>query len=235
MGEADVMLTGGAEAALTPLTLAGFYRMGALATGYNDNPAAASRPFDQGHAGFVIAEGAGILVLEELTHALDRGAPILAELSGFGMCGDGHHITDPNLEGAIRCMRRALVDAGVDPRNIDYINPHATSTPVGDRNEARAISRLFPHRPLVSATKSQTGHLLGAAGAMEAVFTVLSIQHGLTPPTLNLESMDPECSGISLTGPLPVKRPVRCALSNSFGFGGTNAALVFKSYPAWNL
>ena len=234
LGEADVMLAGGAEAALTPMTITGFYRMGALATGYNDSPEAASRPFDQGHIGFVMAEGAGILVLEELTHALNRGAPILAELSGFGMSGDGHHITDPNLDGATRCMRRALADAGIEPQDIDYINPHATSTPVGDRNEARAIGRLFPHQPLVSATKSQTGHLLGAAGAMEAIFTVLSIQHGLTPPTLNHERLDPECTGISLTGVQPVKHPVHYALSNSFGFGGTNAALVFKNYHYWN-
>jgi 3-oxoacyl-[acyl-carrier-protein] synthase II len=235
LGEADVMLAGGTEAALTPLTMAGFYRMGALATGYNDHPAAASRPFDQGHAGFVMAEGAGILVLEELTHALQRRAPILAELSGFGMCGDGHHITDPNLDGAVRCMRLALADAGLQPHDIDYVNPHATSTPVGDRNEARAISRLFPHQPLVSATKSQTGHLLGAAGAMEAIFTVLSIRHGLIPPTLNHHTLDPECPGIALTGDQPVSRPIRTALSNSFGFGGTNAALVFTSYQHGNL
>ncbi|MBM4288001.1 MAG: beta-ketoacyl-ACP synthase II [Deltaproteobacteria bacterium] len=235
LGEADVMLAGGAEAALTPLTLTGFYRMGALATGYNDRPEAASRPFDQGHAGFVMAEGAGIVVLEELTHALNRGAPILAELAGFGMCGDGHHITDPDLGGAMRCMRRALTDAGVEPQDIDYINPHATSTPVGDRNEARAISRLFPHQPWVSATKSQTGHLLGAAGALEAIFTILSIKHGLIPPTLNLESMDPECAGIAVVGAQPEKQEVRCALSNSFGFGGTNAALVFKHYNYFNL
>jgi len=235
LGEADVMLAGGAEAPLTPLAISGFYRMGALATGYNDNPAAASRPFDQGHSGFVIAEGAGILVLEELTHALNRGAPILAELTGFGMCGDGHHITDPNLDGAVRCMRRALVDAGIEPEDIDYINPHATSTPVGDRNEARAITMLFPHQPLVSATKSQTGHLLGAAGAMEAIFTILSLKHGIAPPTLNNEIRDPECDGISLTQSQPVQRPTRFALSNSFGFGGTNAALVFKNYHYWNL
>jgi 3-oxoacyl-[acyl-carrier-protein] synthase II len=235
LGEADVMLAGGAEAALTPLALTGFYRMGALATGYNDNPAAASRPFDQGHNGFVMAEGAGILVLEELTHAVNRGAPILAELTGFGMCGDGHHITDPNLEGAVRCMRRALADAGIEPGEIDYINPHATSTPVGDRNEARAINLLFPHQPLVSATKSQTGHLLGAAGAMEAIFTVMSLHHSIVPPTLNHEIRDPECTGISLTQSQPVPHPIRYALSNSFGFGGTNAALVFKNYHYWNL
>lgn len=230
LGEADVMLAGGAEAAITPLTIAGFYRMGALATGFNDNPGAASRPFEQGHAGFVIAEGAGILVLEELTHALHRGAPILAELAGFGMCGDGHHITDPDLYGAIRCMRRALTDAGLDPQAIDYINPHATSTPVGDRNEAQAIGQLFPQQPAVSATKSQTGHLLGAAGALEAIFTVMSIQSGIIPPTLNLEQIDPVCAHLRVTASQPVRRPIRAALSNSFGFGGTNAALVFKHY-----
>ena len=234
LGEADVMVAGGAEAALTPLTLTGFYRMGALATDFNDNPAAASRPFDQGHAGFVMAEGAGIIVLEELTHALNRGAPILAELTGFGMCGDGHHITDPHLAGAVRCMRRALTDAGIEPQDIDYINPHATSTPVGDRNEALAISRLFPHQPLVSATKSQTGHLLGAAGAMEAIFTILSLQYGIVPPTLNHEQRDPECAGIAVTESKPVPQSIRFALSNSFGFGGTNAALIFKNYHYWN-
>ena len=231
LGEADVMLAGGAEAAVTPLTMAGFYRMGALACGFNDAPEAASRPFDQGHAGFVIAEGAGILVLEELSHALHRGAPILAELVGFGMCGDGHHITDPDLQGAIRCMRRALTDAGIEPWQIDYVNPHATSTPVGDRNETRAIQQLFPHQPWVSATKSQTGHLLGAAGALEAIYTVLSVQQGIIPPTLNLEQPDPACAPIQVTGRQPVTREISFALSNSFGFGGTNAALVFKHYP----
>ncbi len=230
LGEADVMLAGGAEAAITPLTLAGFYRMGALATGYNDRPTEASRPFDAEHTGFVIAEGAGILVLEELTHALQRGAPILAELAGFGMSGDGHHITDPDLQGAIRCMRRALADAGVEPEDIDYINPHATSTPVGDRNEARAISQLMPHRPWVSATKAQTGHLLGAAGAAEAIFTVLSVHHGVIPATLNLSQIDPACASLAIVRGTPVQQPIRAALSNSFGFGGTNAALVFKPY-----
>ncbi|MGQ9921948.1 MAG: beta-ketoacyl-ACP synthase II [Desulfobacca sp.] len=232
LGEADVMVAGGAEAAITPLTIAGFYRMGALATGFQDRPEAASRPFDQGHAGFVIAEGAGTLVLEELSHALQRGAPILAELAGFGMGGDGHHITDPDLQGASRCMRQALADAGLAPEEIDYINPHATSTPVGDRNEARAIGQLFPHRPLVSATKSQTGHLLGAAGALEAIFTVLSLQQGIIPATLNLEEPDPACAHLAVVAGKPVTRPIRAALSNSFGFGGTNAALVFKQYPS---
>ncbi len=230
LGEADVMLAGGAEAAITPLTMAGFYRMGALATGYNHAPAAASRPFDRGHNGFVIAEGAGILVLEELTHALRRGAPILAELAGFGMCGDGHHITDPDLQGAIRCMRLALADAGLEPQQVDYINPHATSTPVGDRNEARAIGTLFPHQPWISATKSQTGHLLGAAGALEAVLTVLTLHQGIIPPTLNLNDVDPECQQLRVVGGSPRQQPVRVALSNSFGFGGTNASLVFKAY-----
>ncbi|HAY22568.1 MAG TPA: beta-ketoacyl-[acyl-carrier-protein] synthase II [Desulfobacterales bacterium] len=235
LGEADIMLAGGAEAALTPLTVAGFYRMGALATGFNDRPEAASRPFDQGHAGFVLAEGAGIMVLEELTHALNRNAPIFAELSGFGMCGDGHHITDPDLKGAIRCMRRAMQDAGIEPREIDYLNPHATSTPVGDRNEARAISQLFPQQPAVSATKSLTGHLLGAAGAVEAIFTVLSVHQGVIPPSLNLVEIDPDCAGLSLVAGEAQNRTVRYALSNSFGFGGTNAALLFKRYPSWIL
>ncbi len=190
-GEADIMVTGGAEAALTPLGLAGFYRLGALATGYNDRPEAASRPFDQGHCGFVMAEGAGVLILEELEHALNRGAPILAEVVGFAMTADAHHITEPHPRGALHCMRRALHEAGIPPEAVDYLNPHATSTPVGDRNEAQAIRSLFRQPPWISATKSATGHLLGAAGAAEAIFTVMSICQNLIPPTLNLEDIDP--------------------------------------------
>ncbi len=227
------MAAGGAEAAITPLTVSGFYRMGALATGFNDRPSAASRPFDRNRNGFVMAEGAGILVLEELEHALQRKARIYAEILGFSMTGDARHITDPDLEGAVRCMRSALADAEVSPGDIDYINPHATSTPTGDRNEAAAIRAVFSNhrrRPFVSATKSMTGHLLGAAGAVEAIFTILSLYHGLIPPTINLEELDPDCAGLELVRATALEVPLRYALSNSFGFGGTNATLVFKRF-----
>lgn len=231
LGEADLMAAGGSEAAITPLTITGFYRMGALATGYNDNPEAASRPFDIQRCGFVMSEGAGILVLEEREHALARGAKIYAELIGFGMTGDAYHITDPHIEGAMRCIQMALKDAGISPEDIDYVNPHATATPVGDRNEARALLQIFKHkRPLVSATKSSTGHLLGAAGAVEAIFTVLSLKEGIIPPTLNLTEVDPECEGLDYVAHEARRVPVRYALSNSFGFGGTNATLVFKRF-----
>ncbi len=207
--------------------------MGALATGFNDRPTAASRPFDQQRNGFVMAEGAGIIILEELEHALKRKAEIFAELIGFSMTGDARHITDPDLEGAVRCIRTALADAGLTPEEIDYVNPHATSTPTGDRNEAAAIKAVFGENrrlPFVSATKSMTGHLLGAAGAVEAVFTILSLYHGRIPPTINLEQLDPECAGLELVRGTALEVPLRYALSNSFGFGGTNATLVFKRF-----
>lgn len=233
LGEAELMATGGTEAAITLLTVAAFYRMGALATGYNDRPSEASRPFDQGHRGFVMADGAGIMILEELEHARRRGANIYAEIIGFGMTGDARHITDPDLEGAMRCMEMALKDAELTPDRIDYINPHATSTPVGDRNEARAIkllNRSSPHSPLVSGTKSMTGHLLGAAGAMEAIFTILALKEGRVPPMINLEVADPECEGLNYVRNQAQEALLRYALSNSFGFGGTNATLVFQRY-----
>ncbi len=229
LGEADLMAAGGSEAAITPLTITGFYRMGALATGYNDKPAAASRPFDIRRTGFVMSEGAGILVLEELEHALARKARIYAELIGFGMTGDAYHITDPHMEGARRCIQMALKDAGITPDLIDYVNPHATATLVGDRNEAKALLEIFrDKRPLISATKSMTGHLLGAAGAVEAIFTVLSLRDGKVPPTLNLEEVDPECEGLDYVPDKARPADIRYALSNSFGFGGTNASLVFR-------
>jgi len=233
LGDAELMATGGAEAAITPLTISGFYRMGALATGYNDNPAAASRPFDINRKGFVMAEGAGVLILEELEHARRRHAKIYAEIVGFGMTGDARHITDPDLEGAMRCMRVALNNADIHPSQLDYINPHATSTKVGDRNEANAIKKLLgssASHPLISATKSMTGHLLGASGAVEAIFTILSLVEGKVPPIINLEEIDSECAGLNFVRGQTAERPLRYALSNSFGFGGTNASLIFKRF-----
>jgi 3-oxoacyl-[acyl-carrier-protein] synthase II len=209
--------------------------MGALATGYNDNPEIASRPFDVNRNGFVMSEGAGIMVLEELDHALARGAKIYGEVVGFGMSGDAYHITDPHMEGATRCITLALKDADIAPEVIDYVNPHATATPVGDRNEVRALLSIFKdlqHRPVVSATKSMTGHLLGAAGAVEAIFAVLSLRDSIVPPTTNLTEVDPECQGLDFVPGKARKMDIRYALSNSFGFGGTNATLVFKRLDA---
>jgi 3-oxoacyl-[acyl-carrier-protein] synthase II len=232
LGEADLMAAGGSEAAVTLLTMSAFYRMGALAMGYNDNPEAASRPFEVHRNGFVLSEGAGILALEELDHALARGAKIYGEIIGFAMTGDAHHITDPNLEGAKRCILLALKDGRVTPEDIDYVNPHATATPVGDRNECQALREIFGENPrvLVSGTKSMTGHLLGAAGAVEAIFSVLSIRDGIVPPTINLDEVDPECLGLDLVAKEARRADIRHVLSNSFGFGGTNASLVFKRY-----
>ena len=233
MGEAELMATGGTEAAITLLTVAGFYRMGALATGFNDRPEAASRPFDSERNGFVMSEGSGVLVLEEREHALRRGANIYAEIIGFGMTGDAHHITDPHIEGAKRCIKLALKDAGISPEEVDYINPHATATPVGDRNETQALLQIYKdakHRPLISATKSMTGHLLGAAGAVEAIFSVMALKHGIVPPTINMDHPDPECQGFDYVPLKPREVKIRHVLSNSFGFGGTNASLVFKAF-----
>jgi len=233
LGEAELMAAGGSEAAITLLTMSGFYRMGALAMGFNDNPPGASRPFEAHRNGFILAEGAGILVLEELEHARRRGARIYAEITGFGMTGDAHHITDPHIEGAMRCIQSALEDADLSPGEIDYVNPHATATPVGDRNESQALKQIFKEstsRLLVSGTKSMTGHLLGAAGAVEAIFSILSIRDGLVPPTINLGEVDPECEGLDYVPGKARQAGVRYALSNSFGFGGTNASLVFKKY-----
>jgi 3-oxoacyl-[acyl-carrier-protein] synthase II len=228
-----MMAAGGSEAAVSILTLAAFHRMGALAAGFNDNPSGASRPFDRKRCGFVMAEGSGILALEELDHALARGAQIYAEVVGFGMTGDAHHITDPDMEGASRCISVALKDAGLKPAEIDYVNPHATATPVGDRNECQALKQIFgEHAPklMVSGTKSMTGHLLGAAGAAEAIFSILSIRDGIVPPTINLSEVDPDCAGLDFVPDQARKAEIRAVLSNSFGFGGTNASLVFKRY-----
>jgi len=232
-GDADVMICGGAEAAIRPTGIAGFCAMRAMST-RNDDPEKASRPFDLNRDGFVMAEGAGILILEEWEHAVRRGANIYAELAGYGMSGDAHHITDPNPDGAARCMAAALKDAGLMAEDVDYINAHGTSTPAGDRSETAAIKAVFgdhARRLAVSSTKSMTGHLLGAAGGVEAVISVLAIRDGLVPPTINLETPDPECD-LDYVPHTARKADVKVALSNSFGFGGHNATLIFRKPDA---
>ena len=228
---ADVMICGGTEAAVTPMSIGGFAAMRALSQ-RNDEPQRACRPWDQDRDGFIVGEGAGILVLEEYERALRRGAPILAEIVGYGMSGDAHHITAPseNGDGAFRVMRNCLKDAKLEPRQIDYINAHGTSTPVGDRIETLAIKRVFEehaYKLAVSSTKSMTGHVLGGAGGIEAGITVLAIRDQIAPPTINLDAPDPQCD----LDYIPHQaRPMKidCALSNSFGFGGTNGCLIFK-------
>jgi 3-oxoacyl-[acyl-carrier-protein] synthase II len=234
-GDADVMIAGGSEAAVTPMSVGGFAAMRALST-RNDNPAAASRPFDKDRDGFVVGEGAGILILEELEHAKARGAKILAEVCGYGMSADAYHMTGiaPEGEGAQRSMRAALKDAEMDPTEIDYVNAHATSTPLGDGNESRAIETVFgdhalSHKLKVSSTKSMTGHLLGGAGGLEAGITVLAILNQKAPPTINLENPDPECR-LDYVANVAQDLKIDAALSNSFGFGGINASLIFKRY-----
>jgi 3-oxoacyl-[acyl-carrier-protein] synthase II len=229
--DADVMVCGGTEAAICRLGIAGFAAARALSTNFNDQPTKASRPWDQARDGFVMGEGAGVVVLEELEHAKKRGAKIYAEVLGYGMSGDAHHITAPaeNGDGAFRSMRNALKRAGLDPEKIDYINAHGTSTPLGDEIELGAVKRLFgeyAYKLSMSSTKSSIGHLLGAAGSVEAIFSILAMRDGIVPPTLNLENPSPGCD-IDLVPQKAKERPVRYALSNSFGFGGTNASLVF--------
>jgi 3-oxoacyl-[acyl-carrier-protein] synthase II len=231
-GEADVMIAGGTEAVIVPLTIAGFAVMKALST-RNDEPARASRPFDKDRDGFVMGEGAGVVILEALETAVRRGAPVLAEVVGYGMSADAHHITAPapEGEGAVRSMQAALEDGGVRPEEVGYINAHGTSTPYNDRNETQAIKRLFgahASRLAVSSTKSMTGHLLGAAGGIEAVATVLALRRGILPPTINYETPDPDCD-LDYVPNKPREASVRVALSNSFGFGGTNATLAFRA------
>ncbi|WP_042160398.1 beta-ketoacyl-ACP synthase II [Paenibacillus gorillae] len=232
-GEADVMICGGAEATIRPTGLAGFCSMRAMSV-RNDEPAKASRPFDTDRDGFVMGEGAGVLILESLEHAQQRGARIYAEVIGYGMSGDAHHMTEPDPDGAARCMTRALKDAGIEPSDIDYINAHGTSTPVGDRSETKAIKKALgdhAYKVAVSSTKSMTGHLLGAAGGVEAVILGLTLQNGVIAPTINLENQDPECD-LDYVPNKPRKADVRTALSNSFGFGGHNATIVLKVYEA---
>ncbi len=231
--EADIMICGGAEATIRPTGMAGFCSMRAMST-RNDEPEKASRPFDSDRDGFVMSEGSGVLILEELEHAKKRGAKIYAEVVGYGMSGDAHHMTDPDPDGAARCMQKALRDANLDPTQIDYINAHGTSTGVGDRSETIAIKQTFgehAYKLAVSSTKSMTGHMLGAAGGIEAIITALSIQEGIIPPTINLDNPDPELD-LDYVPNKPRKAEVKIALSNSFGFGGHNATVVLKRYEA---
>ena len=230
-GDADVMVAGGAESAVTPLSVGGFGNMKAL-TGRNDDPAGASRPWDADRDGFVLAEGAGIVVLEEYEHAKARGAKIYAELAGYGMSADANHMTAPcdDGDGAMRCMNAALKNAGLNADQVDYINAHGTSTPLGDKAETMAIKRAFgdhAYKVAVSSTKSMTGHLLGASGGVEAVFSALAVQHQIAPPTINLARPSEGCD-LDYVPNTARDMKINVALSNSFGFGGTNATLVFK-------
>jgi 3-oxoacyl-[acyl-carrier-protein] synthase II len=236
LGDADVMVAGGTESAINRLGMAGFIACRALSTGFNDEPTRASRPYDKDRDGFVMGEGAGVVVLEELDHAKARGAKIYAEVIGYGLSGDAFHITSPPEDGngAYRCMQMALKRAGLNAGDVDYVNAHGTSTPVGDEIELRALERLADNsaaRLKMSSTKSAIGHLLGAAGAVEAIFCVLAMRDGVVPPTLNLDNPSVE-TAIDLV-PLKAKpADINVALSNSFGFGGTNASLVFRRYDA---
>ena len=233
-GEADAMIAGGAEAVITPLGIGGFNAMKALST-RNNEPEKASRPFDIDRDGFVMGEGAGIMILENLHSAMERGAKIYAEVIGYGMTADAYHITSPSPggEGAARCMSIALRDGGVEPSKIDYINAHGTSTKAGDELESNAIKTVFgehAYKVAISSTKSMTGHLLGAAGGVEAVFSVMSILNDIVPPTINLDNVDPECGNLDYVPRTARKMPVNYVLSNSFGFGGTNACLLLKKF-----
>jgi 3-oxoacyl-[acyl-carrier-protein] synthase II len=230
--DADVMIAGGSEAAITPMGVGGFAAMRALST-RNDEPEKASRPWDSGRDGFIIGEGAGILVLEELEHARKRGASILGEIIGYGMSADAYHITQPaeGGEGGHRVMVNAIHDAKITPNDVDYVNAHGTSTPIGDVLETKAIKRTFTDHPklAVSSTKSMTGHLLGGAGGLEAGITVLALKDQILPPTINLENPDPECD-LDYVPNTARKAPLNIALSNSFGFGGTNGSLIFRRW-----
>ena len=229
--DADVMIAGGAEAAITPMGVGGFAAMRALST-RNDDPARASRPWDKDRDGFVIGEGAGILIMEELEHARRRGAPIMAEIVGYGMSSDAYHMTQPapEHEGGFRVMRNALRDAGLEASAIGYVNAHGTSTPIGDTLEAHAIRNCFGRNIPVSSTKSMTGHLLGGAGGLEAGVTVLALRDQVLPPTINLENQDPDTDGMDFVPNHARKLSFDYAMSNSFGFGGTNGALLFRRW-----
>lgn len=232
-GDADVMIVGGAESVICPLGVGGFNSMKALST-RNDSPETASRPFDKDRDGFVMGEGAGILILETEEHAINRGANIIAEFAGFGLTDDGFHITQPapGGEGAVRSMTLAIKDAHLTPNDIDYINAHGTSTPFNDRNETEAIKTVFgehAYKMAISSTKSSTGHLLGAAGAVEAITAVMAMKNSMVPPTINYTTPDPDCD-LNYTPNKPVAKEIKAVLSNTFGFGGHNASLVFKAY-----
>jgi 3-oxoacyl-[acyl-carrier-protein] synthase II len=232
-GMADVMLAGGSEASVCPMGIGGFNAMKALST-RNDDPHTASRPFDLDRDGFVMGEGGGVIVMETLEHAMNRGANILAEIVGIGLTDDAFHITQPapGGEGAVRSMKMAIQDAGLEPTDIDYINAHGTSTPFNDKGESAAIRTVFGDHAdalLVSSTKSMTGHLLGAAGAIEAIATVLAINKGIAPPTINQITPDPDCT-LNYVANKPENKQIRAALSNTFGFGGHNATLCFKAF-----
>ena len=234
-GMADAMITGGVEAAVSPTSVAGFNAMKALST-RNDAPEKASRPFDRDRDGFVIGEGSGILILEALEHAQERGAAIYGELIGYGLTGDGHHMTapPPDGNGAVRCMQAALDDAGLAAEQVDYINAHGTSTELNDLYESRAVKAVFKdhaYKLAISSTKSMTGHLLGGAGGIETVFTALSVYHDMIPPTINYENQDKECD-LDYVPNTARKTPVNVAMTNSFGFGGTNATLLLSKYES---
>ena len=231
--DADIMLAGGAEATICPIGIAGFAQARALSTAFNDQPEKASRPYDEARDGFVMGEGAGVVVLEEYEHAKARGAKIYAEVIGYGLSGDAYHVTAPHPEGsgAFRSMQMALRKAGVGPADIDYINAHGTSTPLGDELELGAVRRLFGDdiaRVSMSSTKSAIGHLLGGAGAVESIFCILAMRDQIAPPTLNLDNPSEGCVGVDLVPHTARKREIRAVLNNSFGFGGTNASLVMK-------
>ncbi|NOV03202.1 beta-ketoacyl-ACP synthase II [Paenibacillus planticolens] len=232
-GDADVMICGGAEATITPIGVAGFCALRAMST-RNDEPQLASRPFDTDRDGFVMGEGAGVLILESLEHAEQRGARIYAEVIGYGMSGDAYHMTDPDPDGAARCMVKAIKDAGIAPETISYINAHGTSTPVGDKSETTAIKKALgdhAYKVAVSSTKSMTGHLLGAAGGVEAVICGLTISNSLIAPTINLVNQDPECD-LDYVPNVARQASVDIAMSNSFGFGGHNATIIMKRFQA---
>ena len=231
-GDADVMLAGGAESTISPLGVGGFAAARALST-RNDDPATASRPWDKDRDGFVLGEGAGVMVLEEYEHARARGAKIYAELCGFGMSGDAYHMTAPNMDGPRRCMNNALCDAGLNADQIQYVNAHGTSTPLGDKNETEAIkAALGDHakKIVVNSTKSMTGHLLGGAGGLESVFTVLALHHQKSPPTINIFNQDPECD-LDYCANVARDLKIDFAVKNNFGFGGTNGTLIFGNTP----
>jgi 3-oxoacyl-[acyl-carrier-protein] synthase II len=234
LDDADVMVAGGAEAAICRIGFAGFSAAKALSTSYNDTPSQASRPWDKGRDGFVMGEGAGMVILEELEHAKKRGAHIYCEITGYGLSGDAYHVTSPPEDGSggFRAMQAALKRAGLNPEDVDYINAHGTSTPVGDEIELRAVKRLFgdhAYKLTMSSTKSAIGHLLGAAGAVEAVFTIKAMETGIAPPTINLDDPSEGCD-IDLAANKARERKIDVGLSNSFGFGGTNASLIVSRF-----